>query len=256
MKLLFLLLFFLFTSEKLMAKTLIISDVDDTIKVTDVLDRVNAAYNAYFSKSEFSGMSQLYRELNHAENIIYYVSGAPRFLEEKVGDFLEFNRFPQKKNLILRNGLSTPIFDYKVATISRLIDSNNPDKIILIGDDTEFDPEVYELLSQKYPSKVQDIYIRLIQKRRLPKSDIMKSFFAATEIAGWEMIKGELSVKAIDKVARSFVHSTKDSKVVIVGRHCPLRGRSEIEDLKKMTEDQLAIDALELTQQKILYTCN
>lgn len=237
------------------AKTLIVSDVDDTVKVTDVLNKPNAIYNALFSKAAFSGMSVLYKELNSQDSVFYYVSGSPTILEKKVGAFLEFNGFPQIENLILKKGISTPTYDYKVAAISKIINTQNPDKVILIGDDTEFDPEVYETIAKNFPGKVESIYIRAIQDRDLPKLDIIKNFFSAAEIAGLEILKGNLGSLSLAKVAGAFIRPENGSKIFIEDRYCPSEGRAQIEELKQTVRKQIDIVTLELVQKKIVGTC-
>lgn len=250
------LLTFLLSINSLSAKTLIVSDVDDTVKVTDVLNKRNMVYNALFSKAEFSGMSELYREMNLTDTTFFYVSGSPKLLEEKVGDFLEFNKFPQKANLILKQGVKTHTYDYKVEAITNLIKKMNPDKIILIGDDTEYDPEVYETISKIFPSRVESIYIRAIRDRELPKSGNIKNFFSAVEVAGLEVLKGNLQTSSLIKVSASFIRREKGAKIVINGRYCPSIGRVQIEELKQSLNEQSSVDSLEQTQQKILDTCN
>lgn len=255
MKTLFFSLAILLSFNTLSAKTLIVTDVDDTVKVTDVLNKKNTIYNALFSKAAFSGMSELYRQLNTKENTFYYISGSPTFIEERVSSFLEFNDFPQRTNLILKKGLRTPTYDYKVTAITKLIQETNPDKVILIGDDTEFDPEVYETISKNFPSKVESIYIRAIQDRVLPKLNNIRSFFSAVEIAGLEMQRGNLKSNSLVRVATSFVLTENKSKIVITGRYCPAQGRDTIEELKQSVKDQSSINALEFTQKKIISTC-
>jgi len=255
MKTFILLLALLLSFNTLYAKTLIVSDVDDTVKVTDVLNKKNAVYNALFSKAAFAGMSELYRALDTAENTFYYISGSPKLIESKVSSFLEFNKFPQNENLILKQGLNTPTFEYKVAAITQIIQQTKPDKVILIGDDTEFDPEIYEAISKSFPSKVESIYIRAIQDRELPKLASIRNFFSAVEIAGLELIKGNLNSTSLTKVAASFVQKDNGAKIVIDGRYCPPEGRSQIEELKQLLQKQTAITALEVTQEKIISTC-
>ncbi len=245
----------LFSFNTLYAKTLIVTDVDDTVKVTDVLNKANAVYNALFSKAAFSGMPELYRELNTSESTFYYVSGSPTFLENKVSAFLEFNNFPQKDHLVLKKGMGTSTYDYKLAAISKIINTEAPDKIILIGDDTEFDPEVYETISKNFPGKVESIYIRAIQDRELPKLEIMKNFFSAAEIAGLEILKGNLGSTSLIKVASSFIRPANGSKIFIEERYCPAEGRAQIEELKQSVRKQLEIVTLELVQKKIISTC-
>lgn len=249
------LLVLLLSFNTLYAKTLIVTDVDDTVKVTDVLNKKNAVYNALFSKAAFAGMSELFRALGTTENSFYYVSGSPKLIESKVSSFLEFNKFPQNENLILKQGLSTPTFEYKVAAITQIIQQVNPDKVILIGDDTEFDPEVYEEISKRFPSKIESIYIRAIQDRELPKLGNIRNFFSAVEVAALELIKGNLNLASLTKVAASFIQKNDGSKIVINGRYCPPEGRSQIEELKQMLHEQIAITSLEETQEKIINTC-
>ena len=57
----FLLLLFLGTPS--FAQTLLVSDVDDTIKLANVLSYANSVRYATDSKSRFMGMSELYRLL-------------------------------------------------------------------------------------------------------------------------------------------------------------------------------------------------
>jgi hypothetical protein len=254
--LIFGLLLFISFKSSLFAKTLIVSDVDDTIKVTDVLDKMNAVYNSMFTKIEFSGMSVLYKELDTSENIFYYVSGSPILISEKVNEFLTFNNFPQRENLILKNSMSDSTYSYKINAIEQLINKIKPDHLILIGDDTELDPEIYSAISKKFPAKVDSIYIHAIKARALPELKILKNYFAATEIAGWEVIKGNLNSESIIKVANSFDDGGNGSQVVIPLRYCPFEGRSQIEEIKLKLLTPLAIEALELTQQKIIATCN
>lgn len=255
MKKLLLVIIIVFSINTLYAKTLIVSDVDDTVKVTDVLNKANAVYNALFSKAEFSGMSALYRELNSSESLFYYVSGSPTFLENKITTFLEFNKFPQKENLVLKKGMNTSTYDYKLAAITKIINIENPDKVILIGDDTEYDPEVYETVSKNFPGKVESIYIRAIRDRELPKLEIMKNFFSAAEIAGFEILKGGLGSISLMKVATSFIRKDNESRIFITDRYCPADGRVQIEELKQSVRRQIDIATLELVQQKIISEC-
>lgn len=246
----------LLSFNTLYASTLVVTDIDDTVKVTDVLNKKNAVYNALFSKAEFSGMSELYRTMNLPGTTFFYVSGSPKILDERIEEFLEFNKFPQKANLILKKNLKINTFDYKVEAITNLIKETNPDKIILIGDDTEYDPEVYEAISKAFPLKVASIYIRAIQDRELPKINNIKNFFSAVEIAGFEVINGNLDSSSLVKVTDSFIKREKGAKIVINGRYCPSIGRIQIEELKQTLTEQSELDSLESTQRKIMSTCN
>ncbi len=255
MKLSFVVLATIMLCQPLMAKTLIISDIDDTIKLTDVLNKkTEIVRNALFSKKAFSGMSQLYKELNKKETDIHYVSGSPNLIRKVINNFLEDNNFPQNRNIVLKTK-KVHTYEYKVEAIKDLIKELNPDEIILIGDDTEVDPEVYDTISKLNPLKVSGIYIRAVQNRELPSNGLMRSFFSAVEIAGVEHIRGTLNEESVGRVAKSFVNQDNKSELAIKKRYCPAEGRSEIEELKQQVSSLSVIEQLENSQAKIIKTC-
>lgn len=242
-------------ANPLHAKTLIVSDIDDTIKLTDVLNsNLEIVRNGLFSKKAFSGMSTLYRELGSSAEI-YYVSGSPEVIKPVLTNFMSENKFPQGRNLLLRP-MKVESFDHKIASITKLIEAKQPDEVILIGDDGEKDPEIYDQISKHYPSKVTGIYIRAIQNRILPVNPLMRNFFSSVEIAGVEHIKGKIGVASVSKVVKSFIKQDNESEIAIKNRYCPKEGRIELEEIKQKVNMQLTADEIELTQEKIIKTCS
>jgi phosphatidate phosphatase APP1 len=238
------------------AKTLVVSDIDDTIKLTDVLNtNTEIVINALFSKKAFSGMSALYREFDKNKASIHYVSGSPTVIKNIIGKFMGFNVFPQAQNLNLRAN-KVESYDHKIASISRLIETENPDEIILIGDDGEKDPEIYDAISKKYPRKVSGIYIRAIQNRALPANGLMRNFFSSVEIAGVEHVKGNLSASAVSSVVKSFIAQDNGSELVIKKRYCPADGRLELDEIRQQVKEQSTVDEMEKAQAKIIKTCS
>jgi phosphatidate phosphatase APP1 len=252
MKVAFLSLSVLLFSKLGFAKTLVVSDIDDTIKVTDVLNKANAVKNGLFSKKAFSGMNELFNEFNNSDTIITYVSGSPTVIKEIVDNFLEDNHFPQKENLTLKKG-KVSTYDYKLAVIRDQIAKMNPDKIILLGDDTEFDPEVYNTISKE--NKIESIYIRAVQNRKLPNNAKIINFISPVEIAANELLKGNLSGASLTKITNAFVKQAENSQIAIKNRYCPIEGRSQLEELKQKVSEQSAIDSLVLAQEKIIKAC-
>lgn len=129
-------------------KLLLISDIDDTIKVSHVLNKADAASRAADVTTPFTGMAQLYQWVSnsHTNTQIVYLSNAP---EEVAGipafkishqTFLNYNHFP-KGELDLRED----IFDqnFKITEIRRLLKSEKPDIVIFVGDNGERDAEIY-----------------------------------------------------------------------------------------------------------------
>ncbi len=134
------------------AKTnlVVISDIDDTIKIS----RMRAGWNVFaealhvLEKHSFSGMPELYNALSdHGKGMkVGYISAAiplTAFLGE---DFVKANEFPNDffQN---RKDIFTSVLDYKVSAIATFIRSSDPKKqFILLGDNGEHDPEVFNQL--------------------------------------------------------------------------------------------------------------
>lgn len=134
----------LFLPLTVFSKTLIVSDIDDTIKASHVLSLFDSAKNALDTDDPMHGMSLLYHVMKSeiADSEIAYVTNASPFLMENSHlKFLKRNQFPSGKLLLRKN-----IFDqtFKFKTISNLINTLHPDTVILIGDNGEKDNESYK----------------------------------------------------------------------------------------------------------------
>lgn len=239
------------------SKTLIISDVDDTIKMTDVLGPKKwIFFNGVFRDKAFSGMGELYQQLEQQDTVIHYVSGSPKIIRSRVDEFLEENFFPQQHNLSLRNSLNDDTVAFKLNAIKKIIANENPDKVILIGDDTEHDPEIYATITEDYPGLVDTIYIRSVKNRAMPELSIIKTFFTAVEIAAYEMLKERLDKDSLIAVGKSFVYRWGSSGVFLKNRYCPTNGRDEITMLAAQIDDKEVRETLNKVQKKVIKSCN
>lgn len=240
-------------ASSLQAKTLIVSDVDDTVKMTDVLgSKPTVVINGLFKEKAFAGMSELYNEMAKIEETdVYYVSGSPKMIRFRVDEFLEENQFPQRKNLILKDKMSDDTYEYKTTEIKKLIAQLNPDKVILIGDDTEYDPEVYKNIQEAHPNLVEAVYIRSVKGR----DDVQTSFFSPVEIAAHEFVDGRLGKEAIGSSLQGFVKQTHDSGIALKKRYCPKEGRAQLEELKAKVADAEIVSLLDKAQSKIIKSC-
>lgn len=147
---------FIFTLKTINAQTLqtplvLISDIDDTIKVSHVRDKLDAFVNIFHTENVFRGMPEMYNLLTQGQPTmpVFYLTNAPEFLMKSFhADFLEQNHFPNGK-VLLRKNLSDK--NHKVNKIHQIIKTLNPKAIILFGDNGEHDPEVYDLIRRQYP---------------------------------------------------------------------------------------------------------
>lgn len=141
------------------AANLVISDIDDTIKISHVLSTVDSALNANKWENQFLGMAALYRALAIARpgDKFFYVSNAPEFL---MGNnhrlFLQYHSFPAGQ-MLLRQSL----FDnsFKITTLRKLIKQWTPNEVILIGDNGEEDAKIYDQVRKDHPAVKFMIYI-------------------------------------------------------------------------------------------------
>lgn len=128
---------------------LIISDIDDTIKVSGVLTPLVLA-RALDHNTPFAGMASLYQLIvNQNPNFtkVFYLSNAPKEvlglepMRESHQALLDTHKFPQGE-LILRDSLLDEGF--KNRTISNLVKQHNPAFVFFFGDNGEKDVYTYE----------------------------------------------------------------------------------------------------------------
>ncbi|MCL2155640.1 MAG: App1 family protein [Leptospirales bacterium] len=148
----------------------IISDIDDTIKISNVLNRDELMNNTFTKKFEpVSGMSELYRIFEKKGCVFHYVSGSPWHLYPSINSFIIDEQFPfgsvnlkyfRVKDMSLMEFISADQLTYKLNIIKTIMDRFPERQFILIGDSGEKDPEVYSEIASQYKDKVKYIFIR------------------------------------------------------------------------------------------------
>lgn len=159
----------------------LISDIDDTIKVTDIPAGKDTVLRNTFCLDLKSvavpDMAAAYKELGNIP--VHYVSGGPEQMFGPLYDFLItgpgafpegtfhlkfFSSHPslESTNTLMHFlGSSLQVtFDHKRDEINALMDKFPERKFILVGDSGEIDPEVYNEIKKKRPAQVQEIRIR------------------------------------------------------------------------------------------------
>lgn len=205
-----LLLFLFISSDVFSAQTVLISDIDDTIKITGVKNirlvayagrdveffRLSDLYNYFICKGKpVSCLSSKGKGVFN-KNIIY-VTGAPGFIRRLGQNFLEDNAYPYPQNTLWKD-ISQSTLDFKKEIIEKYILSRSPhNKYILIGDNGEYDPQVYKYLKEKYPKRILATFIHMIylpegekhrllpgQKAYLTSVDLAVHFYNMKKIDG------------------------------------------------------------------------
>ncbi len=170
----------------------IISDIDDTIKITEVYRGRKTMLINTFSRplTAAPGMSALYSKLNKSGTRFHYLSGSPWQLFPVLDEFLGFNSFPAGSFNMkeFRANPSSPEFwdfiasssteELKKGVIKELMTSYPDRQFILIGDSGERDPEVYGWAAGAFPDQVKEIYIRNVTREALENHRMQDSFGA------------------------------------------------------------------------------
>ncbi|KAI9357278.1 hypothetical protein DFJ73DRAFT_794297, partial [Zopfochytrium polystomum] len=142
----------------------IISDLDDTIKESDVhLGKRAALKTAFFGEhAAVPGMSDLYRLYQSKFAAFHYVSASPYQLLPSIVNFLNTNAFPvgslELRDIWAGGNMSSRV--YKQAAISEIMERFPRRKYILVGDAGEKDAQTFAWVHDKYPDRVIKIFIR------------------------------------------------------------------------------------------------
>ncbi|KAJ2892369.1 hypothetical protein MKZ38_009945 [Zalerion maritima] len=153
----------------------VLSDVDDTIKITMTSDPVGILKTTFVEQPEpVPGMPQLYAKLRSMlprDSPFFYLSASPYNLYPFLRDFRD--EWYPPGTMILRDsswktisGLLTNLTvgtdDYKEDRVSRIHSWFPMRKMICIGDSTQSDPEVYGECYRRFPGWMKLILIRRV----------------------------------------------------------------------------------------------
>ena len=148
----------------------VISDIDDTIKHTQVKDRRAMVRSTFLEPFRpVPGMADLYRKWQANSGAqIWYVSASPWQLFSPLSEFLGESGFPagpvSLKSVQLTGKTFFDLFkdpdQFKKSAIEPIVERFPDRKFVLVGDSGERDPEIYGELARKYPNKIVSILIR------------------------------------------------------------------------------------------------
>ena len=156
----------------------VISDLDDTVLQSDVLNWIKLAKNTFLRNAHtrlpFAGVSAFYRALqlgsDNAQNPIYYVSNSPWNLYDLLTDFFELRDIPQGPLFLQDIGIgkdklfTKPDDAHKHSSIQEILDMQSHLSFILIGDSTQRDPEIYHQVAMQNPDRINSVYVRDVNK--------------------------------------------------------------------------------------------
>lgn len=171
----------------------VVSDIDDTIKLSNVLDKEELLANTFLRDFQaIPGMAELYTQWEASGAAFHYVTGSPWQLYPTLSDFLATNGFPRgsftMRNFRLKDSSFLDFLssaeEFKVATLTALLQRYPKRHFILVGDSGEKDPEVYGAVARRFPEQVTAIYIRNVTAETAD-SPRMKSAFTSIPTKSW-----------------------------------------------------------------------
>jgi phosphatidate phosphatase APP1 len=154
----------------------VISDVDDTIKHSNVGRRADMLANTFLRDHQsIPGMSALYRQWQGEAAVFHYVSSTPWQLFDCLVELCLEHGFPDGtfhlRSIRLRDPTVLGLFIArrwgKRRTIDRILKTFPRRRFLLVGDSGEKDPEIYGAMARKYPDRVERILIRNVSQRPL-----------------------------------------------------------------------------------------
>lgn len=227
----------LLTSMNLSANVLLISDIDDTIKRTNVLGYLTGGvrttnpfiglpelYNAFLCNKEPSLKKKEFciskKGVVHSpKRWVTYVTSASGRLQMFGREFIARSNFPM--GTVKGKNSADDSYQFKATEISSLISSLMEYEIVLVGDNGQKDVMVYDHIKKKYPFKPLSAFIHEIydtshedkakrgvslmpgQIPYLTASDLALEFFSR----GWIT---EVELQEISKKVYKFASSSDD----------------------------------------------
>lgn len=163
----------------------VISDIDDTLKLSQVGDRENLFANTFLRPFRaVEGMAELYSTWHQSGATFHYVSSSPWQLYRPLKDFFGECGFPpgafHLRVVKLRGPRVMQLFmgrkRAKRKAILSILRMYPGRRFILVGDSGEKDAEIYAELWRKHPDQIARILIRDVPGKELSPKKRQKAF--------------------------------------------------------------------------------
>lgn len=147
----------------------IISDIDDTVKITGVTSKKDLMDNTFYREfAAIPGMAERYQEWEDQGLEIHFLSSSPWQLYPELYEFTQTYDFPWAsfylKNVRFKDRTFFNLFKEGSVTkpihIAHLLERFPERHFVLIGDSGEQDPEAYTMMMVQYPERINGIFIR------------------------------------------------------------------------------------------------
>jgi len=171
----------------------VISDIDDTVKISNVTDRKKLLEQTFLLDfSTAPGMAALYGRWSQQGTSFHFVSSSPWQLYAPLVEFLDANNFPPAtlslKSVRFRDETLFDLFkkgtETKPPAIEKILNAYPDRQFVLVGDSGEQDPEVYAALTMKYPQQILRVFIRNVTQESA-NNERFKAVFSGIDTDRW-----------------------------------------------------------------------
>ena len=163
----------------------IISDIDDTVLVSHsstILKRLILLFTRNpRSRQAFAGIVDLYQQLaqtnteSDTPNPFFYVSSSEWNLYDDLVDFFRFNHLPEGSFLLNQVKRWYDLWktgktkhEGKLLRIVRILEAFPQQRFMLLGDNSQSDPGIYQSIVHKYRDRIVAVFIRSV----VPSNDL------------------------------------------------------------------------------------
>ncbi|MEM8681756.1 MAG: App1 family protein, partial [Planctomycetota bacterium] len=163
----------------------VITDIDDTVKVTCVGKRIEMLNNTFVHPFRpVNGMPAAYRRWGEAGAAFHYVSSSPWQLYKPLVEFLDEQGLPRGSFHLRTLQLQGPSLlrqltggkRSKKKAIRNILAWYPGRQFVLVGDAGEKDPEIYGSIARRHPVQVAAIFIRRVENANLSPLRFEKAF--------------------------------------------------------------------------------
>jgi phosphatidate phosphatase APP1 len=164
----------------------IVSDVDDTLKHSNVPNRRDLFRNTFLREfSPIDGMATLFQECARRGAVFHFVSGSPWQLYDPLSEFFREHGFPagsfHLKPFRIRDTARkmrgrSPQLAQKPAAIEPILNAFPQRKFVLVGDSGEQDPLIYGGFLRERPDQIARVFIRALGDEAMSDSRLETAF--------------------------------------------------------------------------------
>ena len=168
----------------------VISDIDDTVKHTQVTTRKDMLANTFLHEfATVPGMVELYQKWHDQGAAFHYVTSSPWQLFEPLSELFHQKGLPDgsfhMKSVRFRDPTVLQLFIArrwgKRKAIRQLLRTFPQRKFVMVGDSGEKDPETYGVMARQFPDQVIKIFIRDLGGKKSSEQRYAKAFQGVSE---------------------------------------------------------------------------